>query len=258
MGHSVCLQPVIIIPVWHVFKGYVWILAKQTRYHEFCYFRCLMFNVILVDIAKDLIQDIQDDCANLRRWHKTHLEYVHSGEQLLTVGNYGFNNFFRKSMWYCPTFIKQWYSGLYLEIGFYLKHCSTKTFPVLTCDNSYWTSVIFNCRRLVKNKQRLYTSTVHATITFTVAAIATSVLWAYMRVTIKGGKKQLPYTLLGIKDSFHVIVTKRLMFPKIHYDIVSLRLAITACTPCLLQMADQISWRTKVNNISDTWKVKKS
>ena len=72
-------------------------------------------------------------------------------------------------------------------------------------------------------------------------AIATSVLCAYMRVTIKGGKKQLPYTLLGIKDSFHVIATQCLMFPKIHYDIVSLRLAIMACTPCLLQMADQIS-----------------
>ena len=113
-----------------------------------------------------------------------------------------------------------------------------KTFPVLICDNSYWTSVIFNCRRLVQNRQRLCTSTVHATITFTVAAIVTSVRRAYMRVIIKEGKKQLPYILLG---QFHVIVRQCLMFPKIHYDIVSLRLAITACTPCLLQMADQIS-----------------
>ena len=137
--YSVCLQPVIIIPVWHVFKGYVWILSKQMRYHGFCYFRCFMLNVILVDIAKDLIQDIQDDCTNLRRWHKTHLEYVHSGEQLLTVGNYGFNNFFQESMWYCPTLFKQWDSGLYLEIGFYFKHCRTKTFPVLICDTSYCT-----------------------------------------------------------------------------------------------------------------------
>ena len=187
--YSVCLQPVIIIPVWHVFKGYVWILSKQMRYHGFCYFRCFMLNVILVDIAKDLIQDIQDDCTNLRRWHKTHLEYVHSGEQLLTVGNYGFNNFFQESMWYCPTLFKQWDSGLYLEIGFLFQTLQDEDIPCLDLWHLLLHSVIFNCRRLVKNRQRLCTSTVHTTITFTVAAIATSVLRAYMRVIIKGAKE---------------------------------------------------------------------
>ena len=105
-------------------------------------------------------------------------------------------------------------SETYWGIGFYFKHCSTKTFPVFICDNSYWTSVIFNCRRLVKNRQRLCTSTVHATITFTVAAIATSVRRAYMRVIIKGGKKQLPYILLGLKDSFMSLSHSALCFPR--------------------------------------------
>ena len=256
--YSVCLQPVIIIPVWHVFKGYVWILSKQMRYHGFCYFRCFMLNVILVDIAKDLIQDIQDDCTNLRRWHKTHLEYVHSGEQLLTVGNYGFNNFFQESMWYCPTLFKQWDSGLYLEIGFYFKHCRTKTFPVLICDNSYCTVWFLTAGGWSKtgrgSAQALSMPQSHS-LWRRLQHLCFGLTW---ESSSKGGKKQLPYTLLGLKDSFHVIVTQCLMFPKIHYDIVSLRLAITACTPCLLQMADKISWGTKVNNISDTWKVKKS
>ena len=184
------------------------------RYHEFCYFRCLMLNVILVDIAKDLIQDIQDDCTNLGRWHKTHLEYVHSGEQLLPVGNYGFNNFFRESMWYCPTFIKQWDSGLYFEIVFYFKHCRTKTFPVLICDNSYWTSVIFYCRRLVKNRQRLCTTTVYATITFTVAAIATSVLRAYMRVIIKGERSSFLTHSSDLRTVFMSLSHSALCFPR--------------------------------------------